>query len=156
MRKNKYLIVYVEDSPVAREMVKDGLAGSEYIIETATDVVDLENRVLLNEEFLSEVDLFILDFDMPEMTGTQIATVLEQAHRELKGKPFVIFSGRPRDEVVEAIEDACNYSRSFEKNFKGYVEKKGGSVSDLLDKIRSVVAELGKEKIRGPFSERRG
>ncbi len=142
MKDRRYFIVYVEDSPVAREMVQDGLEETEYLLETASDVADLERRVLSDEDLVRQVDLFIFDFDMPEMTGTQIATVLEQAYQELKGTPFIIFSGRPREEVVQAIEDAQGYSRAFAKNFKAYVEKKGGSVSDLLNKIKEVLSEL--------------
>jgi CheY-like chemotaxis protein len=142
MKDKRYFIVYVEDSPVAREMVRDSLEGTEFLLEMASDVADLEKRILSDEDKVRQVDLFIFDFDMPEMTGTQIATVLEQAYQELKGTPFVIFSGRPREEVVQAIEDAYSYSRAFAKNFKAYVEKKGGSVSELIDKIKEVLPEV--------------
>ncbi len=142
MRGDRYLVVYVDDSPVAREMVADGLEGTDLLLETASDVADLEKRILSDPNKLWQIDLFIFDFDMPEMTGTQIASVLDQTYRELKAIPFIIFSGRPREEVVSAIEDAYAYSPTFAKNFKGYLEKRGGSVKELIDKIHELTSGM--------------
>ena len=119
--------------------MEDALADTEYQLETATDVSDLETRLLSDANVLWQVDMFIFDFDMPEMTGTQIASVLDALYKELKANPFVIFSGRPRDEVLASIQDATKYSPAFSKNFRGYIEKKGESVTDLINKIHEVL-----------------
>jgi CheY-like chemotaxis protein len=81
MRDNKKFIIYVDDSPVAREMVMDGLKDTDYLLETANDAADLETKHLSDLNTLWQVDLFIFDFDMPEMTGTQIASVLDQLYK---------------------------------------------------------------------------
>lgn len=139
MRDNKYLVIYVDDSPVAREMVIDGLKDTNYLLETANDAADLESRHLSDPNTLWQVDLFIFDFDMPEMTGTQIASVLDQLYKELKAIPFIIFSGRPREEVLASIAEASKYSSTFAKNFRGYIEKKGDSVAELIQKINEIL-----------------
>jgi len=118
----------------------DGLKDTDYLLETANDAADLETKHLSDLNTLWQVDLFIFDFDMPEMTGTQIASVLDQLYKELKAVPFLIFSGRPRDEVLASIQEATKYSKAFAKNFRGYIEKKGGSVADLIKKIDEVLS----------------
>lgn len=140
MKDGKYFVVYVEDSPVAREMVRDVFENSDYLLDTAVDVYDLEKRILSDENILKQVDIFVFDFDMPEMTGTQIASVLDSVYQDLQVIPFIIFSGRPREEVLAAIEEARSYSPTFAKNFKGYLEKKGGSAVDLKAKISEALS----------------
>jgi len=139
MREDKYLIIYVDDSVMAQEMVSDGLKGTDYLVETANDVRDLEKRLLSEVNTLWQVDLFIFDFDMPDLTGAQIASSLDRVYKELKAIPFIIFSGKPREEVLKAIEAAQQSSPTFARNYRGYLEKKGESVGELLEKIQELL-----------------
>jgi CheY-like chemotaxis protein len=132
MKDQKNLIVFVDDSPSAREMVTDGFRDSGHALKTATGVIDLETRILSDPNTVKQVDLFIFDFDMPYLTGTQIASALDKVYKELKDIPFLIFSGRPQEDVLKAIEDAKKHSPTFARNFRGFVAKKGDSVSDLV------------------------
>ncbi len=45
---------------------------------------------------------------------------------------------RPREEVLKGIE-AAKKSRTFAQNFRGYIEKKGDSVDDLIAKIKEIL-----------------
>ena len=139
MKDKKYLIVFVDDSPSAREIVQDGLRDTGYMLKTATGVVDLETQILSDPVTVKQVDLFIFDFDMPYLTGTQIASALDKVYQELKDIPFFIFSGRPKEEVAKSIAEAQKYSPAFTRNYKGFVAKKGESVEELLAEISKVL-----------------
>jgi len=139
MRDNKSFVIFVDDSPSAREMVETGFEEAGYALETATGVVDLESRVLARPEAAKQVDLFIFDFEMPCLTGTQIAAAIDRVYKELKDTPFVIFSGRPRAEVEKAIAETRQWSKTFARNFRGYVEKQGESVEELLNQVGKVL-----------------
>lgn len=132
MKGDQYLIIFVDDSPSVREVVEDAFKEAGYLLKTAPGVVELENRVLSSPETLKHVDMFIFDFDMPYLTGTQIASAMDKVYSELADVPFLIFSGRPQEEVLEAIESAKKNSPTFAKNYRGFVPKKGDSVAELM------------------------
>jgi len=139
MKGKQYLVIFVDDSPSAREVVEDGFKDSGYLLVTAAGVVELENQVLTSSETLKQVDLFIFDFDMPYLTGTQIASAMDRVYAELKDVPFLIFSGRPQDEVLKSIETSKKSSPSFARNYKGFVPKKENSLSDLLAVVGKIL-----------------
>jgi CheY-like chemotaxis protein len=139
MKGDQYLVIFVDDSASAREVVEDGFRDTGYLLKTAAGVVELENRVLSSKENLKQVDMFIFDFDMPYLTGTQIASAMDKVYSELKNVPFLIFSGRPQEEVLKAIESAKKNSPTFAKNYRGYVPKKGDSVTELLATIGKIL-----------------
>jgi len=141
MRGGKPFIIFVDDSPSAREMVEEGLEEAGYELETATGVEDLESRLLSRPEAVKEIDLFIFDFEMPYLTGTQIAAAIDRVYKELKDTPFMIFSGRPRAEVEKAIAETRQWSKSFARNFRGYVEKQGDSVKELLAQVGRILKQ---------------
>ncbi len=134
----KPLVIYVDDSQSARQIVEEGFAGTGYALKTASGVLDLENRLLSDPDAVQKIRLFIFDFEMPYLTGTQIASALDKVYKELADIPFMIFSGRPKTEVSRAIEDAKNRSKSFSRNFRGYVEKKKDSVVELVSAVDQI------------------
>jgi hypothetical protein len=64
--------------------------------------------------------------------------MLDQFYEELRDIPFIIFSGTRPKEVFNAVKDAYAVSPTFAKNFKGYVEKRTGSIPELLEKIEEI------------------
>jgi len=141
MKENNDVVIYVDDSPSAREVVKEGFEGSGYLLRTATGVLDLENRLLSDPDTVKKVRLFIFDFEMPYLTGTQIASAMDKVYKELQDVPFVIFSGRPKDDVHKAIEDAKKRSESFARNYRGFIEKKKDSVAELVARTGEILNE---------------
>ena len=139
MKGDQYLVIFVDDSASAREVVEDGFKDTGYLVKTAPGVVELENRILSSRENLKQVDMFIFDFDMPYLTGTQIASAMDKVYAELKDVPFLIFSGRPQEEVLKAIESAKQTSPSFAKNYRGFVPKKGDSIAEFLEAMGKVL-----------------
>ena len=139
MTAERPLIIYVDDSSSAREMVSDALGEAGYRVVTAEHVGDLEQKVQAEESLAREVVLFILDFDMPEMTGPQIAAVLEQLHQGLQKAPFLIYSAKNPEEIELGIRQAEELSFSFIRNFRGFVPKREGSLEGLMDRVRELV-----------------
>jgi len=135
----KPLVIYVDDSPIARELVADALNALGYRVLTATEVADLEQVLARDESLARKVALFILDFDMPEMTGPQVAAVLEHLHQGLRESPFLIYSAKDPAEVELGIRQGEDLSFAFVRNFRGFVQKREGSVEGLVDRVRQLV-----------------
>ena len=141
MGDEKKLIVYVEDSPSARAMVTEELESHGYQIMTATDAADLERRILSQDDLRARVAMFILDLEMPQMIGTQIGAVMDQLYPEFKEIPFIIYSARPEQEVIQAVDEVISYSGSFSKNYRGYILKQAGSMEGLVNKVIEVMGK---------------
>ena len=139
MNAERPLVIYVDDSPIARELVADALGDQGYRVLTAEHVADLEKRLGADASLIRKVALFILDFDMPEMTGPQIAAVLDRLHAGLREAPFLIYSAKDSAEVENGIRQAEELSFTFVRNFRGFVPKRESSVEGLVDKVRELV-----------------
>ena len=84
-------ILLVDDSPVERMALGHFLRRAGYFVDEAEDgksaLLHLQNR---------EVDLLLLDLQMPEMTGCEVLSYL-QKHR--RGLPVILLSGMPVDQI---------------------------------------------------------
>lgn len=139
MSQARPVVIYVDDSLMARELVSDALREQGYEVVTAEQVADLEKLLTREAALIPRVALFILDFDMPEMTGVQIAAVLEQLHSGLRAAPFLIYSAKDPVEVENGVRQAEELSFAFVRNFRGVVPKRESSVEGLVDKVRELV-----------------
>jgi CheY-like chemotaxis protein len=137
--QEKPLVIYVDNSPAAREQVGDALGQLGYQVLTAEHAADLERQFLRDESLARKAALFILDFDLPEMTGPQIAAVLEQLHQGLREVPFLIYSAKAPSEVETGIRQAEELSFSFVRNYRGFVPKREASLEGLVDRVRELV-----------------
>jgi CheY-like chemotaxis protein len=137
--KEQPLVIYVDDSPVARELVSDALGKVGYRVLTAENVADLERTFNRDASLTREVSLFILDFDMPEMTGPQIAAVLDRLHQDLRESPFLIYSAKDSEEVENGLRQAEDLSFTFVRNYRGFVQKREASVEGLVDRVRELL-----------------
>ena len=139
MAQEKPLIIYVDDSAIARELVTDALVELGYRVVTAEHVADLEHRLAKDASLVGKVALFILDFDMPEMTGPQIAALLEQVDAKLREAPFLIYSAKTLEDVETGIRQAEDLSFAFVRNYRGFVPKREESLVGLVDRVRELV-----------------
>jgi two-component system sensor histidine kinase TorS len=84
-------ILLVDDSPVERLALGHYLRRHGYAVDEAEDgksaLAHLQNR---------EVDLLLLDLQMPEMSGFEVLKYL-QKHR--RGLPVILLSGMPVDQI---------------------------------------------------------
>ena len=126
-------ILYVDDEPMLLDVGKLYIERSgNFSVSTAEDAKAGLN--LLNEQ---SFDCIISDYQMPGMDGIEF---LQEFRKNDINTPFIIFTGRGREEVVI---NAINSGADF------YVQKGGDPKSqftDLLHKVRRSVSSSGYEK----------
>jgi DNA-binding response OmpR family regulator len=120
-------ILYVDDEPELLEIGKLFLEKEEgFSVETLSSA-----RVALDRVKEDRFDAIISDYQMPEMDGITFLKRLKTSGNKI---PFVIFTGRGREEVViEALNNGADF----------YVQKGGEAKSqfaDLSSKIRHAVS----------------
>ncbi len=90
-----YKVLYVDDEPVLLEIVKIFLERSkEFTIDVTTSVNDV-----IHSEKLKSYDAIVSDYQMPGMDGISF---LKYVHTELGDIPFIIFTGKGKEDVVIA------------------------------------------------------
>ncbi len=90
-----YKVLYVDDEPVLLEIVKIFLEKSK---EFSIDVTTSVNEVIHSDK-LKSYDAIVSDYQMPGMDGISF---LKYVHTELGDIPFIIFTGKGKEEVVIA------------------------------------------------------
>lgn len=110
---HKIQCLVIDDEPLAREILKQHIAGVEALALAGTCSNAVEAISFLKEH---AVDLLFLDIQMPQLMGTNFI-------RTLKNPPKVIFTTAFRKYAVEGFElDAVDYILkpiSFERFLKG-------------------------------------
>jgi len=110
---NKIQCLVIDDEPLAREILKQHIAGVDALALAGTCSNAVEAITFLKEH---PVDLLFLDIQMPQLLGTNFI-------RTLKNPPKVIFTTAFRKYAVEGFElDAVDYILkpiSFERFLKG-------------------------------------
>jgi PAS domain S-box-containing protein len=116
-------ILYVDDEPSLLDIVKIFLERTkEFSVETCISSIEA-----LNILKYSRFDAIVSDYQMPEMDGINF---LIQVRAEYKDIPFILFTGRGREEVViNAINNGADF----------YVQKGGdlkAQFAELIHKIK--------------------
>jgi DNA-binding LytR/AlgR family response regulator len=112
MLPNKISCIVIDDEPLAREILKQHIAGVEALdlIGTCSNAVEAISLLKQNS-----VDLMFLDIQMPQLLGTNFI-------RTLKNPPKVIFTTAYRKYAIEGFElDAVDFILkpiSFERFLK--------------------------------------
>jgi|GEM_PF-6439370 len=114
-------LLIVDDDPSVREHAQVFLEGTgRFSCTTASSAEDA--FPLLPGRF----DAVVSDFEMPGLTGIAFLRALRSRGISL---PFVLYTGRSRDSV---LEDALTAGASF------YVRKGGGTRAELLELAHAV------------------
>ncbi|WP_321507533.1 PAS domain S-box protein [uncultured Methanoregula sp.] len=126
-------ILYVDDEPILLEVGKTFLERSgQFSVDTVTSARSA--LILLDSK---NYDAIISDYQMPEMDGIEF---LKSLRKENNGIPFILFTGRGREEVViEAVNNGVDY----------YLQKGGDSKSQFVElehKIKLAVERCRTEK----------
>ncbi|MBV8781998.1 MAG: response regulator [Phycisphaerae bacterium] len=90
-------ILLCDDSPVERMALAHYLRRSGYNVDEAGD-----GSTALEALKEREIDLLLLDLQMPGLDGFDVLTYL-QKHR--RGLPVILLSGMPIDQIQENIHD---------------------------------------------------
>jgi CheY-like chemotaxis protein len=99
----KISILCVEDCPDVLEILQEALTNAGYQVLGAAD--GTQGLFLLTSQS-SEIDAVVLDFNLPDMNGIEVATAIKANHPDL---PVVLFSGTASQGQVTLSEffDAC-------------------------------------------------
>jgi PAS domain S-box-containing protein len=121
-----YSVLYVDDEPDLLEIGKIYLELSDGIsVDTAPSA-----QKALEKMAVQSFDIIVSDYQMPEMDGLKFLSLVRKEKPHL---PFIIFTGRGREEV--AIE-------AFEKGADFYLQKGGepkAQFAELVGKIQIAV-----------------
>ena len=121
-----YRILYIDDERALLEITASYLQKTAgFAVDTAASAA--EGILRLEEE---RYDAIISDYEMPEMNGIDLLSTLRQAGNTI---PFVIFTGRGREEVAIA---ALNAGADF------YLQKGGkprAQFAELANAVRQLI-----------------
>lgn len=116
-------IIIIEDHPIVVFNLKQGLHGKDdvQIIETYNS-----GKSLLSSDLLKEVDLALLDINLPDMNGFEICSFLKSNH------PHIKIIG------ISSFEDYEHISLLLKNGADGYIVK-GAKNSEMLEAINIVI-----------------
>jgi DNA-binding response OmpR family regulator len=116
-------ILVMDDSPIALGALAAALGANNYDVRTAETLADLERHLES-----AKPDLFVIDVQMPEAYGDDIAQVL-RAVRNIPA-PIVLFSG---------LDDESLARRATEAGVQAWVSKNAG-LEALIERIAALLA----------------
>jgi CheY-like chemotaxis protein len=100
-----YSILYVDDEPDLLEIAKIYLEKSgEFSVDIYTAAQDA-----LGSSVFSSYDAIIADYQMPVMDGIAF---LKEVRSRFGSIPFILFTGRGREEVVIDAQDPAGYYKA--------------------------------------------
>lgn len=127
-------VLYVDDEPVLLDICRLFLEKTgEFRVQTELSAIRALDR-LSQESF----DVIISDYQMPEMDGIEF---LKKIRSENNSVPFIIFTGRGREEVaIAALKEGADF----------YLQKGGDPKSqfaELINQIRQVIRQRNAESL---------
>lgn len=116
-------IIIIEDHPIVVFNLKLGLHGQDDIevVETYSS-----GKSLLDSTILSEVDLALLDINLPDLNGFEICKYLKKTH------PHIKIIG------ISSFEDYEHITQLLDNGANGYIVK-GAKNSEMIEAINSVL-----------------
>ena len=130
-------ILYVDDEPGLLELCRIFL---EQTGEFRVDTVDSAEEALVQISKM-QYDAVISDYQMPEMNGISL---LKSIRRKSADLPFILFTGRGREEVViEAVNNGADF----------YLQKGGDPKSQFVELIHKVRQAVDKRRAERDLRE---
>ncbi|NLV26141.1 MAG: PAS domain S-box protein [Methanomicrobiales archaeon] len=132
MSDSQFSILYVDDESLLLKATKAYLQTQGFIVDTAESGKEALEKIPKNQ-----YDAIISDYQMPGMDGIQL---LEEIRKKNPDIPFILFTGRGREEVViEAIDNGADF----------YVQKGGKHApqfKELIHKINIAIQRVRSSK----------
>ena len=114
-------ILLVEDSPIIQAAVTEALGAAGYEIATRSNFNELMTAGTAG------FDLILMDVQMPELYGDDVASVLR--HERKIATPIYLFSSLPPGELAE---------RAASAGVDGYIHT-GAGLEHLLARVREIL-----------------
>lgn len=134
------------------------LEEAGFDVRAASGNADLEDKIANHPEFLEGIDLMVLDMELSEehgrqrgdkegshrgvsMTGSQIGAFLPLAQPSLAGVPFLIYSGKEREEIDAHLAELDDFASTDERigtTYRGFVPKQDGAEDKLIEAIKRI------------------
>lgn len=114
-------ILIVDDSPLILAASRHALVEAGYEVDTRTGVEDLGAKTV--EGF----DLILMDVQMPELYGDDVASVLRNVRAV--NTPIYLFSTLPDEELTERAQEA---------RVDGFISK-GKGADHLIGEVRKIL-----------------
>lgn len=114
-------ILLVDDSPLILAAAQHALGSAGYEVQTRNGVEELGAKGF--EGF----DLILMDVQMPELYGDDVASVL-RSERGVRA-PIYLFSTLPPEELAERVREA---------RVDGFISKNVG-IDHLVDEVRKII-----------------
>ena len=133
----KIRVLYVDDEPGLLEIGKLFLeAGGEFEVDTLTSA-----KAALEQLKTGRYDAIVSDYLMPEMDGLEFLKQVRLHHDQV---PFILFTGRGREEVVIL---ALNNGADF------YLQKGGEPVSQFTELTHKINQAVNRKRSEGALRE---
>jgi CheY-like chemotaxis protein len=114
-------ILIIDDSPIILAAAEHALAQAGYVVDTREGIEQLVSQPTVG------FDLILIDVQMPELFGDDVASVLRH-QREVK-TPIYLFSTLPEAELAE---------RAKEAGIDGFISKDIG-MSHVISEVRKIL-----------------
>jgi len=111
-------IFYVDDNPKSRRLLTSVISSSGFEVISAGDPIEALSRIRKGC-----FDLFLLDYQMPHLTGSQLARKLKRTRPDV---PVVLISGLAALPPFELISVDAHLGR-------------GATLDELLDTMRDLI-----------------
>ena len=121
----KKRVLIMDDSAIILEAVRDALVDVGLDVETAADLAEFERHCA------GDIDLILIDVQMPEAFGDDVAMLLRQKRR-LQTKIFLL-SSLADDELRD---------RAAEAEIDGYISKRGG-IDIVIEHVQRILDAKG-------------
>jgi CheY-like chemotaxis protein len=115
---NQGKIFYVDDNPKSRRLLTSVIRSCGFEVTSAADPIEALSRVRRGC-----FDLFLLDYQMPHLTGSQLAQKLKRTKPDI---PVVLISGLVALPPFELISVDAHLGR-------------GATLDELLDTMRDLI-----------------
>lgn len=124
-------ILLVDDSELLLEMASAALSEAGFEVSTAQDLNDLD-RIETGDDH----DLILMDVQMPELFGDDVASVL----RHVRGVRAPIY-------LLSDLDEAELAQRAANAQIEGYISKRRG-LEALVERVNAILAgsEPGAER----------
>ncbi len=132
-----YRVLYVDDEPSLLEITRAFLEREgDFAVDTRTSASEAL-RLLETRQY----DAIVADYQMPEMDGI---TFLKQLRASGNTTPFIVYTGRGREEVViEAFNNGADF----------YIQKGGDAKSQFAELSKKIRYAITKRRAENALAE---